>query len=142
MATRSLVETIPEEKEIEESGIDSNITFDPSKSHPNNLYHQQDNSINNVICVGIIIALIDIFVIPIIAIVLAAETLQMRQGNQLYATCLGSEGFTPDCECDVINTCSMEDDDWYTAMEVFAILLYILSMYFKLIIYLILANLR
>ena len=110
--------SIPEDQEIDSLVSASGITVDKGQHDDT-----EDNVASNVICMCIILALIDILLIPIIAIVLAAETLGMFDGTNAYAECPSSEGLSGKCICDGLNgTCSLNKDDWYTAMRVFAVL--------------------
>ena len=104
---------IPEEEEV--SYTSSLMTVDKRPRHAS-----EDNEINNVIFLGIILALIDIFVIPILAIILGSETLAMYRETDEYAVC--PDNFS-ECICDTLNeTCLMSEDGWYTAMRIYAII--------------------
>ena len=104
---------IPEEKELSRLEIDT--------SEP-----QSSAELNSLLCCGIVLAAIDIFVIPISALILGISTIRMFQSNADYAYCPGNIEFECSCEeqgdSNYINSCSLIDDDWFAVIRVFAIL--------------------
>eukprot|EP01084_Bolivina_argentea_P209354 356628_1 len=107
-----LAPIIPEETEIDPLVVDNTSTTN-------------DKEINNIICFVIVLALIDIFVIPIVALVLGFETLIMFGEGDEYATCTDAEY---NCICTTLHdsnsndTCSRTHDNWYTGIHVFSVM--------------------
>ena len=109
--------TIPEDTELTQSKIevDSKIFANHSSTE-----------LNHLLCCGVILALIDIFVIPITALILGISTIRIFRTDQDYATCSGNDQF--DCVCEELGdsddsgSCSLLDDDWFAVIRVFAIL--------------------